>query len=171
MICRFLGLFIATILLPIGCSSPRYRYTDHLNYITTGRLRNLADQLILVAAAGDDVAKYTSVDAIIKEWQEYELLNEREARELRCDWWEQPFHYESTKTDTHLIIRISSNGSNRIDEGGKGDDHFVKIVFSLDFHGDPPMYACEGRGNGQRFRHERWWTPQGFEEEKPKPKK
>ena len=60
------------------------------------------------------------------------FLRGKKYRVLRSgsDWWDRPFRYEISCYAQVCELTIRSDGPNRLDDGGLGDDIRTKLVFS-----------------------------------------
>ncbi len=117
----------AAVGLALYLLSPTVVNGDHQLGKTILRLRNLGD---IVSGAWADTPAIETLGSL-KEFLALAASQRRitnlDELEFVKDGWDGAFKWLVQKQDGETSIRITSNGSDRIYEGGEGDDLFVEI--------------------------------------------
>jgi hypothetical protein len=121
-------ILLGIILLGYTHSDVRvpYSYVDQ----TLGDLNYLGHVVALVLNKGASVDELDSIDSLVQAALKYGVGDiERDNSSERCrrDRWGRPFRWKVRTDGEETTIRITSDGIDRISQGGGGDDLFVEI--------------------------------------------
>jgi hypothetical protein len=129
-----MALAAAVAILAIAVFSSRIQEQfepNDMNYANESTCSELiawgADMASIIDGGVDDCTRYRSLEELVANWKR---IGCQSFAHDTCDFWGNAYRMEVLCDGGERILRITSKGSNRIDESGNGDDLWVAVHVS-----------------------------------------